>query len=449
MPDAATIARRLAERRRTSPPLLDPQMATVARPRVQPVRLAPLHAVGGPEAVSPDLIRLFRRLAQENLPAEPSPVYTASGQGRTLQTLAAITVTAADFDVDLTNGRRQPQVGETVWQNESAYQLVVTIGGHSYSIRPWDADKLPANGMVTAHVHPVALTSPIPTAPSASLLVVVAPPGVTIPGTYPSPASRQSASYGQQQILDTATTTNNTVTHNGITIPIGTHSLMVVGLNTISANGAGKVQITGVVTGLDYLSSDGNFPSVIPNSGAAFFSALAPDTTVNVKYVGDAGTDLWWLIALGDPTAVAIINQLSAFLSDTVTGAALFTQSQGPRAKDVLGVTLSEANPALWQFPQAAAVSLGAALGANATAVIVAAVANQSVWVHKWSIMANISPILNLEGGDGTRLAGCNPAVGVEHIEAPVGKTASGQSLVLRNSSGALTYTQGVGYTQG
>lgn len=152
-----------------------------------------------------------------------------------------------------------------------------------------------------------------------------------------------------QSVRDSAlSVSGSAVTHTGVTIPAGTHSLRVVAVNAASGNGFGQVSITGGVTGLEYVSSDGFFPSVIPSEGELYYTVKAADTTVNVTYNPLAATVSFWLDAIMDPTAVAIANVAGLFLASQTTGAPLYTHSEQASAP-LLGVTLSGANPAPWQ----------------------------------------------------------------------------------------------------
>lgn len=193
----------------------------------------------------------------------------------------------------------------------------------------------------------------------------------------------QQSSLTQPQLIDQALNVapNGTVTHNGIAIPAGTQSLMALSVDPASGNPAGTIGITGVTTAQEYIGTDAGhgFPSSLGNGlgQPIFFPAIPADTAVNVQYAADAAGESFWLFALAVPMAVAVLNNVAAVITSQ-NGSPVFMQSQGPNSREVVAVTLSEANPALWQAPSAF-IRFGATINAGATAALRAGVAGQVI----------------------------------------------------------------------
>lgn len=363
-----------------------------------------------------------------------------------MRPLAPITVTSADFDVFLVPDGIQAAItpGSVRCANESQFALLCSLGADTHWLDPWSIDVFPVHSTTLMHVHPVQLVTPQPASPWNTLLVTVAQPYETIPGVYPAPLSRQISSYeiptpliaAEHQDLQTggfysiAQVATLTFT---FTLPQGTQTVRFEAFTGNLGASWTNFQIKGNVSGKTYaFHSNLSFPA----SGFDIndtFRPLAVDTQLVFSLTTTSATQ--WVFTLESATSV---RDVVAELGGTI----------GIFQATPLIVSQSSSLIPGWVFPQSAAVSLGAALGANGTATVVAGVTGKIIYVHKWSIVASIAAFLNLEDGGGQRIAGCNPQANVEHVEAPVGQTRPGFDLVLRNGSGALVYTQGVSYTQ-
>jgi hypothetical protein len=115
----------------------------------------------------------------------PSPQRPASSN---LFPLAPIPLTGADFSVQLAGFVFAPR--QILLDNESPYLLQLTIGGGRFFLRPWVSNVFPTGGSAEMQVHPIVLTTPLPLAPSATLLVTLVPGGEEVPGIYPMEATR-------------------------------------------------------------------------------------------------------------------------------------------------------------------------------------------------------------------------------------------------------------------
>lgn len=256
-----------------------------------------------------------------------------------------------------------------------------------------------------------------------------------------------------QAIIDTATATGGVaVTHNGLVVPAGTHTLLAIGVNTVGGNGDGSIAITGVTTALQYVGPSGSFPVPFPPSGLVYFPALVADGTINVTYQPSAGTDDFWLIAVFDPEAVVVTGQSSTFLSSATTGGPLYTHSEVAPAP-LLGVTLSGANPAPWQA-STLFVRFAATINAGATGTLLAGVAGKVVRVFDPVLSSdagagNASDVISLQDSTGLNIQDYRNVATLQHGSAGPLAQASGAGLQLHNFSAAnlgIRFT--CGYTQ-
>jgi hypothetical protein len=131
----------------------------------------------------------------------PAPQKPASSN---LFPLDPIPITGADVAVQLAGFVFAP--GRVLLDNESPYLLRVTIGGGRFYLRAWTSNVFPTGGSAEMQVHPIALTTPLPLSPSASLLVTLVPHGEEVPGIYPMEATRQANSGVAQGVRINITT---------------------------------------------------------------------------------------------------------------------------------------------------------------------------------------------------------------------------------------------------
>ncbi|HKW93976.1 MAG TPA: hypothetical protein VJX92_18945 [Methylomirabilota bacterium] len=208
-----------------------------------------------------------------------------------MQALAPIAVSAADFDVALVPDGIAAAIspGSVRSANESPFALQCSIGPDRHWLQPWSVDVWPVHGSTVMHVHPVALASPVNPAPFSNLLVTVAQPYETIPGTYPASLDRQSTPYGQQPVIGTITTVGNGDTVNN-TFPVPTGTL---GIQFICQAASGfflpqEVRVQGDVSGVTYLD---DFQNVTPFA-ADMGRWIPPDQNAVCKVVSQTGPGL-------------------------------------------------------------------------------------------------------------------------------------------------------------
>ena len=170
--------------------------------------------------------------------------------------LPAFSITGADFDVALVpDGTWAPAPpGQVKLQNESPFSLQVAIGPDVHWMSPWTADVFEVHGGSTAmHVHPVALSAPLPpVAPTNALLVTVAAPFEQIPGVYPAALARQASIANQAVLLGTLSVgAAGGSASQTFTLPPGTQSVGYM----LKNDGASysTIQMTGNVSLVPYI----------------------------------------------------------------------------------------------------------------------------------------------------------------------------------------------------
>lgn len=349
MPSAAEITRRLQAGRAApaAPPILRPGPDwSIVRPRVEPVRRAVPADVGGPEAVNPRLVSIFERL-DAFLAAQRRPAPTTAG----IVTLAPIAYTTKPFDVNLLQQTIRRPPAEVLLLNEGPAALTVTLQGAQYSMAPWDRHIFPCNGAATMHVEPVLLTSPLPSAPSSSLIVSIAPPGSAFPGV-PTAASRQTASYAPQDILDQPTIT--TTLDKTYTLPTGTQSVAV----HVIGNG---VNPGDQLTAISQPSGNTIFSTLNAVTGQIYPAAVTID---------DSQLEIQYTVAGGNgPAKIAVL----AFFTNLVQ----FVQPN------------PTAQPAAWQAPTQTATMNGSNVNAGAAFTFISAVSGSQVFLHWMYLESN------------------------------------------------------------
>lgn len=167
--------------------------------------------------------------------------------------LQPITITGSPQTVNLAQllPRFGGQVAPMRFANESPYALQLQLGGDVHWIDPWTVDVFtPAQRVTSFLVTPSILTSPLPSVPSSVVLVTLAEGSETFAGSYPSSLLRQSAAYGQPQLIASLVSPgNNTGT---ITLPAGTQSLAIV--TQIQSGDTSFMSLTGASSGFVYYS---------------------------------------------------------------------------------------------------------------------------------------------------------------------------------------------------
>jgi hypothetical protein len=180
------------------------------------------------------------------MPGE-EPYRVAAGLGR--QLLPSVTLTAADFDVDLTNHGQMPRPGMVKIGNLSPWLLQVSWLSHADMLCPGEYNVFPTMGATRMHVHPVAITDPVPDSDANQMVMAVAPEGVTFPGTYPALYSQLGESgygFGSVLVLQDVTT----VQTGSFTIPAGTESLSII--TVVPAGNVSSLGLTGATSGFGY-----------------------------------------------------------------------------------------------------------------------------------------------------------------------------------------------------
>lgn len=213
---------------------------------------------------------------------------------------------------------------------------------------------------------------------------------------------------GRPILIDTALNVvpGSPVTHTGIKVPETTQTLMVVGTDQTFFAGGGHVDVTGETSNQTYFGSEvfETSPSTIPVEGALYFRYIPVDATVRAVYDADFAVSVdFWMFALPTPTAVTVINTLRAVLEDSIGDLVYATVEAGADA--VVGVTLSQANPAPWQAP---AYSAGGtvAVTAGTDFTLLAAAASKSWRLFDCLFDTNSGSTVVLELWDGPSASG-------------------------------------------
>lgn len=170
------------------------------------------------------------------VPAGPAGL---PGDGQARQTLAPITLTSSDMDVDLTNGGRLRRPATAKVANLSSYILQLTFNGHNDYLRPSETNVFPTEGATIMHVHPVTGVG------SGTLLVAVASDNVEFPGTWPIMNNRPTGVPVNQTISVPSGTSES------FTIQAGSVYLTLLLSPT---NGKCAYTLTGDQTGQQYLN---------------------------------------------------------------------------------------------------------------------------------------------------------------------------------------------------
>lgn len=289
--------RRIVVRRR--PRIILPEV-----PVVQPFAVAPSALPPAPDIVDPGSLvaRLDRLVTALEAQGRPASLPSAAIFTHPSSPIAYVT---SPFDVDLlAAGRLRRPPNEVLLLNEGPAALHVTLGGHTYPLAPWDRHIFPCNGGASLHVEPVLLTSPLPAAPSSSLLVAIAPQGSAFPG-LPTAASRQTSAYAALQALKVNsadsgiyTAQPNTVRSN-VVYPFPTGTLSVRSeINQLNASAKWTgYTLVGNVTGKQYNVGTSN------SSGVGGFDEtfqIDPEDTsllLSIDTTGSANPVSYWLTA--------------------------------------------------------------------------------------------------------------------------------------------------------
>lgn len=193
---------------------------------------------------------------------------------------------------------------------------------------------------------------------------------------------------GQIQQIDTAQNVvpGTPVTHTGVKVPAGSQTLIVLGVDNVSALTPGHVAVTGEQTGNPYLGNDlsRTFPSTIPFGGILYLSALPADTSVKIVYDGESATSVdFWVFASPLPVQVAINSEIGVALQD---GSGRLTDTQIEFAAAPLqGVTLSQSFPPPWLAPDSY-VTFNASIAAGGTLTIISASTGDNIFLHDLNI---------------------------------------------------------------
>jgi hypothetical protein len=320
-----------------------------------------------------------------------------------MRAVPPISITGADFDVPvLGNGI------EAAWQpsyvkcdNESPYVLNIAVGPVLHVLPPWTVDVYPVvMGASSLHVHPIALSTPLPPAPTSVLLVTIAGPAESFPGTYPAAMSRTSSIY-QLPVSQDYIPADSTTHVKTETLPPGT--LSVTALNTSGSGNVTAFKMVGNVTGYDYASATGGAGSFFQTNNVEIsYLISAYDTVLTITYASPPGSGTppnpgLYLTSLTVPTTVDIAP--GQLVNATLVGSLGDNVDTGNRASAWRGnstfyngllVERWGTNPAPWEAAGATPVgiseygnigfSFSVANGANS--VIIAGVANQYIWLH-------------------------------------------------------------------
>lgn len=162
--------------------------------------------------------------------------------------LAPVALTGSPQTVSLIG--QAPQDRQTApirLANESPYALQVTLGGDVHWLQPWTVDVFtPPQPVNSIGINPTILTSPLPPAPSSTLIVTLADLGETIPGSYPAPLMRQAAAYGQpQELLPVLAVAAGASTTEVYQLPAGTQSIAFVTVQSAGGSPSGNAALTG------------------------------------------------------------------------------------------------------------------------------------------------------------------------------------------------------------
>jgi len=334
------------------------------------------------------------------VPGGAPPVVGAQTAARI--TLPQITVTASPFDVDLrVGGRLREPPGEVQVFNESAYALQLTIGPDQHYLPPWIGHVYRA-GYASMHVVPLLLTNPLPPAPSATLLVTVAPQGDAFGGTWPAPASRHSSSYSQPQALGLVSAAANQNASKSIGLPSG---LACIGFSVDFSGGNSfpfEVQVTGDQTATTYLDV------THPETGV-YAAILSPaDTSVTLFLTGGPST-----------TAVRLLGWTSQIVS----------------------IASPTSQPAAWQAPNKVPQAFSFSLAAGASSTVVSGQTDKVVTL--FGILSQLPAAIpgcfgEWQTTDGFTLSHVDLSQ-TFHVDHNLhgGALSVGQGLAFKNTSGA------------
>lgn len=189
---------------------------------------------------------------------------------------------------------------------------------------------------------------------------------------------------GQILLVDTATAVvpGTPVTHNGVQLPAGTQTLIVLAVDSVSSLTNGHVGVVGGTSGNPYLGNDlsRTFPTTVPFGGIVYIPSLPVDDTVNITYDGESATSVnFWVFATPTPLQVAIESEIGVALQNG-SGVLLDTRAEFSTA-DVQSVSLSQSFPPPWLAP-AGWVTFNSQIASGATLTIVSAVTGVQLFLH-------------------------------------------------------------------
>lgn len=307
-----------------------------------------------------------------------------------MQPLAPIPVTSVDFDVALVPDGISAAVtpGWVRAANESNFALQCSLGADTHWLQPWSVDVWPVHAVTSMHVHPVALVTPLPVATWSTLLVTVAQPYETIPGTYPASLDRLSSVYSQRQaLIDTSgfsslqnkglyTISDLTDRTFTFVIPPGTQSIR---LDAFTGNVGAQwtnFHLTGDVSGKTYVSIDNqSFPASGFEQNSTF-RPLACDTVLSLRLTLTAAVAIVFVLS-----AALVTEDLIAELGGTVGVA---------DNQPIVVRTSSSAAPAYWQSsPNVKLIS--AAPGAGLAVALGIGVAGKLITPHDFFLSSDFA----------------------------------------------------------
>lgn len=236
-----------------------------------------------------------------------------------MQPLAPIAVTGQDLDVPLIPDGIAAAItpGWLRAANESGYALQCSLGADSHWLQPWTVDLWPLHAVTSLHVHPVPLVNPLPPSTWSSLLLTVAAPYETIPGTYPASLDRHASSYYNRQNLagsPFAVLANSSSAAIPFVLPAGTVAVRLNfsadgGLNSIRA----AVRVTSNSTGPDFIQFFGN------TGGTAATVDTTQPTTIPIS------------TETGDTTVLVSVSNNSSFNIHVYVSALAGVEAMGVR----------------------------------------------------------------------------------------------------------------------
>ena len=378
--------------------------------------------------------------------------------GSNLVPLAPVAITGADAQVLLAT----PAVGfaaavdRVLVDNESPYLLQLTLGGGGFYLRPWQSNVFPTGGASSMLVHPIALTNPLPPAPSTTLLVTLVPVGEAAPGIYPMDSTRQASAYQQTEVIGTleAPTPGGSVGPESFTLPKGTQA---IGYAFYSGGPSGfdtpqEIEMIGNTTNWVYfLTTQGG------NVGSPPARLLDPsDTSINVTLVANAShpSQIDVIAFLVSP-AVLIAQGPGDFVSAELvafSGGAIDTELELATNR-LLAATLSQSFAPPW-LGEPQSVEVASALANGGTVTPIAGVAGKTIYVLMIALGFDAASAGNdLQILDGGAAGTSRGRISAASVNPPAqfwqGRhMSSGNGLTLKANGAALTPRGTITYRQ-